>query len=234
MKDYKLNAKCKGGGGGDPPPPPIPQGPTEWLYDRNQNPVSLITVGDYQRVGNASDGQFNLVMRDIASEVPNGLYQSTQAASDANPKVWLYDSMGNTTKQIFKGGAGPDDTYDTTQFNLGPTAEPYRHWYDIYGVDQKYAPESTPISDGYFASSSLAPKSPDYKQPVALNTVDPDLVPNAAGSSPDLDAGKAQAQARQKNGAAAGIAAAMPGTGTSANQTDDTTGGGTGKTLVGQ
>lgn len=183
-----------GGGGGETPPPPIPSSPTRWLYDRNGDPTTVQEYAHYVRKGR---DQFTLIMDN--NPIPQGQYLSPERASEKNPKVWLYDDKGHTVKQIFKGGEGPDDTYDESLYNLGPDQMPYRHWYDVYGVAQEYAPSSTEIPEGYWESASKAPKSPNYKAPTPFNEVDPALnvQPNGNTGNQDLAATKAQSKKRR-------------------------------------
>jgi len=187
-----------GGGGGkqSTPPPPIPSSPTRWLYDRNGDPVQLQEYGHYVR--NGSD-QFTLVNDNNNPAPGSGRYLSPQEAERKNPKVWLYDNQGATVKQVFKGGEGPDDPFDTNKYNLGPDSVPYRHWYDIYGVGQKYAPTSTPMPEGYWESPSKAPLSPTFQAPVPFNETDPNnnVQPSGNTGNSDLAAAKAQSKKRK-------------------------------------
>jgi hypothetical protein len=186
-----------GGGGGrqSSPPPPIPSSPTRWLYDRTGDPVQLQEYGHYVRNG---DG-FTLVNDNNNPAPGSGMYLSPQAAEAKNPKVWLYDNKGKTTKQIFKGGEGPDDPFDANTYNLGPDSTPYRHWYDIYGVSQVYAPTTTKMDEGYWESPSLAPKSPTFQAPQSFNEADPSMnvQPDGNTGNADLAAQKNQSKKRR-------------------------------------
>lgn len=186
------------GGGGDAPPPPIPSSPTRWLYDRSGDPTTLQEYGHYERAGDGS--QFTLVNDN--KPLAAGLYLSPEAASAKNPKVWLYDDKGKTVKQVFKGGEGPDDAYDTSAYNLGPDNVPYRHWYDIYGVGQEYAPVATEMPQGYWESPNKAPKSSTFQAPTPFNEVDPSLnvQPEGNTSTSDIAATKNQAKKRRISG----------------------------------
>ncbi len=185
------------GGGGSKAkaaPAPIPQAPTRWLYDRTGEAVQLQEYGRYVRNG---QGGFQLITDNMAPGA--GLYTSPEAAREKNPQVWLYDSEGKATKQIFKGGEGPDDVFDESVYNLGPDATPYRHWYDQYGVSQKYAPVSTEMGEGYWESPNKAPRSPTFQAPTPYNAVDPNanIQPDGNTGSQDLAAQKAQSKKRR-------------------------------------
>lgn len=188
-----------GSGGGESPPPPIPSSPTRWLYDRNGDPVELQEYGHYVRNGR---DQFTLINNNNNPGAGSGRYLSPQEAERKNPKVWLYDEKGHTTQQIFKGGEGPDDPFDTSKYNLGPDSMPYRHWYDIYGVSQEYAPTSTTMPEGYWESPSKSPLSPTFQAPTPYNEVDPNanVQPGGNTSNSDLAAAKAQSKKRKVAG----------------------------------
>lgn len=176
----RMKVKSKGGGGSSTPPPaPPPPPPSRWWYDKN---------GDAQEYRPMNEG------------IPTDRYISPNAAAEANPKVWLYDSSGESVRQVFKVEAQAGN-YDKS-LNLGPKSVPYRHWYDTYGVSQRYAPVDTPIGAGYYESPTQAPKSPNYKQAVALNEVKGNLVAQgeSASTPADLAAVKVQAQKRKQKG----------------------------------
>lgn len=178
-----------GGGGGGSAPPPIPSSPTRWLYNRDGESTQLQEYAHYERSG---DSQFRLVTDSVAA--PAGMYTSPEQAAQKNPKKWLYDSQGKAIKQVFQGGEGPDDEYDAAQFNLGPESTPYRHWYDVYGQSQAYAPTSTPLGEGFYESPDLAPKSATYKAPVPYNA---QVQPEGNTGTQDLAATKQQAKKRR-------------------------------------
>lgn len=183
-----------GGSRGEAPPPPIPTAPTRWLYDRNGKATTLQEYAHYERSGR---DQFKLIYDNPG--LKKGQYLSQEEASRANPRAWLYDDKGKAIKQIFKGGEGPDDTYDAKTYNLGPDSVPYRHWYDIYGVSQQYAPSSTAIPAGFWESASLAPKSPTFKAPVPFSDTNPDMNVQP-GQNVDLASAKAQTKKRRSSG----------------------------------
>lgn len=171
-------AMHKGGGSApEAPPPPPPPPPSRWWYDKN---------GDAQEY------------RPVSDSLPTDRYISPNAAAEANPKVWLYDNMGNTTKQIFKADAD-SGLYDK-QYNLGPKSTPYRYWYDVYGVQQTYAPVSTPVGEGYYEDPTKAPKSPNFRPAVALNETKANLQPQGetASSPQDLESARLKAQKRKQ------------------------------------
>lgn len=249
-----------GGGGGSPPPPPIPPDPTQWLYDRSGNPVQLVSSGTYSRkpgtdpqdgqfvlkstvgpsvryVGTGPKGQAGYVSDSIAAAAnnSNALYLSPTAAAAANPQMYLYDSKGNTTRQIFNSDynlsvtAGTQDSLLNPGENFGPQNTPYQHIYDKYGVDQGYQPVSTGIPDDMYASSEMAPLSADYIAPTDLSKTDPALQPGVTAAAPDIAAAQAQTLARQKSSQAA--AASLLNNPTNPNDTTGGTGGN--NTLVG-
>lgn len=188
------------GGGGAPKaaPPPIPSSPTRWLYDRTGDPVELQEYGHYVRNG---DG-FTLINNNNNPQKGSGRYLSPQAAEASNPKVWLYDEKGKPTQQIFRGGEGPDDVFDPAKYNLGPDSTPYKHWYDIYGVSQVYAPATTKMESGYWESPSKSPKSPTFQAPVPFNEADASMNVQPAGNTANQDLAATKEQAKKRRGAA--------------------------------
>jgi len=166
-------------------PAPLPANPTRWLYDRNGDPTTLQEYGHYVRAKTtkeaAAHGSTYLVQTN--PDIPQGSYLSPERAAEKNPKVWIYDSNGKAIKQVFKGGEGPDTAYDTGVYNLGPDSVPYRHWYDVYGVSQGYAPVSTPMPSGYYESPNQAPKSSVYQAPASYDKVDSNYT--VQGSNPE-------------------------------------------------
>lgn len=239
-----------GGGGGSPPPPAIPPGPTAWLYDRSGNPVKLVTIGTYSRVGDPQDGNFQLTTQDMSNPIAgdingryddlaangsNTLYRSAEAAQAANPQMWLYDDKGNTTRQIFNSdfqaatAAGTQSTLLKDGENFGPSNTPFQHIYDEFGVDQGYQPVSTGVPTGMYSASNQAPLSPDYNAPVSLTQTDPALQAGVGQASPDIAAAKTQSQTRSNQSAAAALLASQQ-----PSDPNATTGGtGGNKTLVG-
>ena len=183
------------GGGGGYTPAPIPSSPTRWLYDRNGEATQLQEYGHYVR-SQQDLNQFNLIYDNPT--VNQGLYTSPELASQKNPKVWLYDQNGKTVKQIFMNGDGPNDTYDTSKYNLGPDSVPYRHWYDIYGVDQGYAPVDTALPTGMYDSPNKAPKSSVYQAPTDFTQTNPNLTVQPDNQqSGDLAAAKIASKKRR-------------------------------------
>lgn len=183
------------GGQSEAPPPPIPSSPTRWLYDRNGDPLQVQEYGHYVRKGK---DQFTLVTDN--KPPPPGMYLSPERASEKNPKIWLYDDKGKTVKQVFKGGEGPDDPYNSSAYNLGPDSIPYRHWYDIYGVSQEYAPTSTAMPEGYWESPNKAPKSAVFQAPTSYDELNPNMniQPGGNTGNQDLAASKVQAKKRRQ------------------------------------
>lgn len=180
IQSGKYCVVYKGGGSApEAPPPPPPPAPSRWWYDRN---------GDAQEY------------RPMSDSLPTDRYISPNAAAEANPKQWLYDEMGNTTKQVFTSDV-KSGNYDQSM-NLGPKQTPYRYWYDVYGVQQTYAPVTTPVGEGYYEDPTKAPKSPNYRPAVALNETDSSLQAqgDAASSPQDLEAAKLKAQKRRQQG----------------------------------
>lgn len=156
-----------------PPPPP----PSRWWYDKN---------GDAQEY------------KPISSAIPTGRYISPNAAAESNPKVYIYDNMGNSVKQIFKEDADAGN-YDTKAYNLGSKSVPYKYWYDQYGIQQVYAPTSTQMGAGYYDSPTKAPNSPNFQPAVSLDEVKANLNTGATtSSSTDLEAAKVKAQKRKQ------------------------------------